>query len=157
MTKRTTKIISGTLGIGVLIALGVAYYMFNLPHRDVQAAQIDFRLSSTEIVNQYLADAPSANDKYLQEGGDSKILAITGKIFSIREDLNHQKVVLLKNAKEHAGVSCTFTKVAGVRVENLDIGQTITVKGVIRSGAGYDEDLGLYEDVILEKCDVIEE
>ncbi len=156
MIKRTTKIISGTLGIGVLVALGIAYYMFNLPHRDVQAAQIDFRLSSTEIVNQYLADAPSANDKYLQEEGDSKILAVTGKIFSIREDLNQQKVVLLKEATEHAGVSCTFTEATGKKVENLDIGHTITVKGVIRSGAGFDEDLDLYEDVIMEKCDVIE-
>jgi hypothetical protein len=34
-------------------------------------------------------------------------------------------------------------------------GEVITVKGVIRSGAGYDPDLDLYEDVIMEKCNVI--
>jgi hypothetical protein len=39
--------------------------------------------------------------------------------------------------------------------EELKIGTKVSIKGVIRSGAGYDEDLDMYEDVILEKCDLI--
>ncbi len=131
--------------------------MFNMPQRDVQSAKTDFSLSSSEIVNQYLADANIANEKYLQEEGDSKILAVTGKVFAISEDLNNQKVILLKDSSEKAGVSCTFTKETNKNAENLQIGETITIKGVIRSGAGFDEDLDLYEDVIMEKCDVIRE
>ena len=63
--------------------------------------------------------------------------------------------VFIKNASENAGVSCTFTSETNDNAQNLKIGNKITIKGVIRSGAGYDEDLELYEDVILEKCDVL--
>lgn len=153
--KKTTKIISLTFGVGLVIAIAVAYYMFNMPKRDVQSAKTDFRVSSTDIVNEYLANAALANAKYLQEEGDSKILAVTGTVVSINEDLNNQKVILLKNSGDKAGVSCTFTAETNQSAEHLQIGQIVMVKGVIRSGAGFDEDLDLYEDVIMEKCDVI--
>lgn len=156
MTKRI-KIISILLGIGLLIAIAIGYYMFNLPQRDVQAAKIDFKLSSTTIVNEYLTNVDLANEKYLQEEGDSKILAVSGRIFSIGEDQNSQKVVLLKNSDDKAGVSCTFTKETSKNVTHLSIGETVTIKGVIRSGASFDEDLNLFEDVIMEKCDIINE
>lgn len=149
------KIIGGTLALGVLIILGIAYYMFNMPQRDVQAAKTDYMVSSTQIVEEYLADARKANEKYLQEEGESKILAVTGTIVSITIDLNQQKVMLLKSNNDKAGVSCTFTSKTNGNVEGLTIGDKVTVKGVIRSGAGYDNDLGLYEDVILEKCALI--
>jgi len=153
--KKTTKIISLTFGVGLVIAIAVAYYMFNMPKRDVQSAKTDFSVSSTDIVNEYLADAALANGKYLQEEGDSKILAVTGTVVSINEDLNNQKVILLKNPGDKAGVSCTFTAETNKHTENLQIGETVTVKGVIRSGAGFDVDLDFYEDVIMEKCDIV--
>ena len=64
-------------------------------------------------------------------------------------------MILLKNADDKAGVSCTFTKETEASVAGVTVGQKIKVKGVIRSGASYDEDLELYENVILEKCDLI--
>ena len=63
--------------------------------------------------------------------------------------------MLLKDLGEIAGVSCTFTPETKKNAEILKIGDKVTIKGVIRSGAGYDEDMELYEDVILEKCDVV--
>lgn len=141
--------------LGVLIGAGIGFYLFNMPHRDVQATTVDFQMNSKELVNEYLADAQSANDKYLEEEGDSKIIAVTGIVSSINEDMNGQKVVLLKEGNEDAGVSCTFTKNTNIEAEKLKPGDKITIKGVIRSGAGYDEDLEMYEDVIMDKCDVL--
>lgn len=155
MRKKTWKVVLFVLLFGILTAAGIVFYLFNMPQRDVQASKTDFRLSSEQIVDEYLADAKQANKKYLQEEGDSKILAVTGTISSIDVDQNSQKVILLKGSSAKAGVSCTFTKETNAHTEGLEIGQTITVKGVIRSGAGFDEDLDLYEDVIMEKCDVI--
>jgi hypothetical protein len=129
--------------------------MFNMPHRNVQSTSADYRLTSSEIVYEYLADRDAANQKYLSGDGDSKILEITGIIAKISEDFNGNKVVLLKMAGEPAGVSATFTPETNKNTTALSTGQTITVKGVIRSGASYDEDLELYENVILEKCDVL--
>ncbi len=140
---------------GVLIGGGIGLYMFNMPHRDVQSAHADFSLSSAELVAEYLADGNAANQKYLAANGDSKILEVTGTIAKISEDFVGNKVVLLKKSNERAGVSATFTPETNQNAEALSTGQTITLKGVIRSGATYDEDLELYENVIIEKSDVV--
>lgn len=140
------------LGVVIIIGGGVGLYMFNMPHRDVQATKSDYTLNASDIVNEYLKDPVKANEKYLDEEGESKILEITGKIASITTDFNNQKVILLKEDHSEAGVTCTFTIETNNSVENLKQGQIISVKGVIRSGASYDEDLEMYENVILEKC-----
>jgi hypothetical protein len=41
------------------------------------------------------------------------------------------------------------------QVDDSLVGKEVTVKGVIRSGAAYDEDLEMYEHVILEKCSLV--
>ena len=95
MKKKKIKIIVGVLVLLMVGVSGVAYYLFNMPHRNIQEAKTDYSISSSEIVNEYLADATLANEKYLEEEGDSKILAVTGKIFSKSEDQNNQKVILV--------------------------------------------------------------
>jgi len=140
---------------GLVIGGGIVFYLFNMPHRDVQAAAVDYEITATQLVQEYLDNAQAANNKYLQEEGESKILAVSGTVASIDEDMKQQKVVLLKNTDAKAGVSCTFTASTNVHAEKLKAGDQVKIKGVIRSGADYDEDLELYEDVIMEKCDVI--
>jgi hypothetical protein len=139
----------------LVIAGGTALYLLNMPHRDVQATSADYQISAAQLVQEYLDDSKKSNDKYLQEEGESKVLAVSGTIASINEDMNHQKVLLLREAESKAGVSCTFTTETNSNVEKLKIGQKVLIKGVIRSGAGYDQDLEMYEDVILEKCDIL--
>jgi hypothetical protein len=151
----TKKKILLTLTIGVLIVAGIALYMFNKPARDVQATKTDFSFSASTIVNEYLKDAKAANAKYLDEEGNSKVLEITGIVANISEDFNNQKVILLKNATDKAGVSATFTKETNAHTNTIKIGDEITIKGVIRSGAAYDPDLEMYENVILDKCDIV--
>ncbi len=141
--------------IGGLIGGGALLYIFNAPHRDVQAASVDFELSVGTLVNEYLLNPDLANDKYLSEEGESKIIVVNGIIADISKDLNHQIVVLLKGDEDKAGVSCTFMQSTNVNAANLSIGQKVEIKGVIRVGASYDEDLEMFEDVILEKCDLI--
>ncbi|MBD1262634.1 hypothetical protein HZY62_18705 [Maribacter polysiphoniae] len=157
MKKKKIKIIVGVLVLLLVGVSGVVYYLFNMPHRNIQEAKTDYSISSSEIVKEYLVDATIANEKYLEEEGDSKILAVTGKICTISEDQNNQKVILLKDTSDKAGVSCTFTEATNGSTKELTIGQTVTIKGVIRSGAGFDADLDMYEDVIMEKCDVVNE
>ena len=140
------------IGIGILIAGGVGYYMFHMPHRNVQATSADYQLSAKEIVEEYLINSAKANEKYLDEEGESKVLVITGKIASISTDFNDQTEILLKDGLDKAGVNCTFLPNTNIQLKE---GNQISVKGVIRSGASYDEDLEMYENVILEKCSII--
>jgi len=153
--KRVLKVIA-ILGVaGLLIGGGIGLYMFNKPHRDVQSANADYTLSTSEIVAEYLADKDAANKKYLAADGDSKILEITGVVSKISEDFNGQKVVLLAGAQAKAGVSATFTSETNSSLSNVQVDQTITIKGVIRSGASYDEDLEMYEHVLIDKSDIV--
>ena len=153
--KKIFKIALIVIGVGILIGGGVGYYMFNKPARDVQNTKTDFSYNASEIVNEYLTDAKKANDKYLDEAGNSKVLEITGIVTNISEDFNNQKVILLKATSDKAGVSCTFTSETNANTQNIKIGDQITIKGVIRSGASFDEDLEMYENVIIEKSNII--
>lgn len=146
------KIIIVTL-LAAIIGIGsIVYYIFNKPHKDVQSAKTEFSIEATAIVNEYLSNAEIANEKYLNEDGFSKILEITGTVFSISEDFNNQKVILLKSPQDKAGVSVTFTNEARSAIEAVQKGDKIKIKGIIRSGASYDKDLGFYEHVIIEKA-----
>jgi hypothetical protein len=154
--KKKVLIIIAILGVaGLLIAGGIGLYMFNKPHRDVQSADVDFTLSVSEIVSEYLTSKDAANKKYLASNGDSKILEITGVVSKISEDFSGQKVVLLKGEQVKAGVSATFTTETSSSLVDVQVDQTITIKGVIRSGASYDEDLEMYEHVVIEKSDIV--
>ena len=149
------KIILITSVAGIVFAGATGLYMFNMPHRDVQAAKADYSLTSSQLVAEYLSNSNIANAKYLSEDGDSKILELSGTVSSVSENFNGQKVVLLKENSDKAGVSASFTAETNESASGLQMGQTVTIKGVIRSGAAYDEDLELFENVILEKSDVV--
>jgi len=158
MKKKKVIRIIAVLGIaGLLTGGGIGLYMFNMPKRDVQAAQTDYTLSTSQIVSEYLSDSEAANQKYLSADGDSKILEISGELNKISENYKGQKVVLLKNAQDRAGVSATFSPESNDHLNGIQIGQVITVKGVIRSGASYDEDLELYENVVLDQSDIVKD
>jgi hypothetical protein len=152
--KKILKIVAIVIVAGIIIDGGIGLYLYYMPHRDVLATKADFSLTSKQIVTEYLADKNAANQKYLASDGDSKILEITGIVDEITEDFDGNKVVLLKAEGEQAKVSATFTPETNAKAEGVHIDSKITIKGVIRSGASYDEDLEMYENVILEKSDL---
>ncbi len=152
--SKTKKILLIIVSVSILAAIYPAYLFF-MPHRDVQKTEAFAILSSKQLVDEYLKDNAAANNKYLEKDGNSKVLIIKGSIFSVTKDQNNQTVILLKDTDEKAGVSCTFLPVAEKRIKNLKVGDKIKVKGFITLGASYDEDLEMYEDVILLNCDIV--
>jgi hypothetical protein len=156
MKKNKLFRIAAIIGVsGLLIGGGIGLYMFNKPHRDVQGARTDYTLTASQLVSEYLEDNVAANQKYLSADGDSKVLEIAGEVWRISENFNGQKVVLLKGRQDKAGVSATFTSETNKNLDGIQPGQMVRIKGVIRSGASFDEDLGLYENVILDKSDIV--
>jgi len=141
--------------IGVLIGGSYAAYIYFMPHRDVQNIEAFVEIEASQLVDEYLTDVISANEKYLDSEGESKVIIVKGVIKSIDTDQNNQIVALLKSNNDELGVSCTFTAESNQNASSLKVGDNLKVKGVVRSGAEYDEDLELYEDAIIEKCDVV--
>lgn len=126
-----------------------------MPHRDVQKSPTDYKVTASGLASEFLADINVANQKYLAADGDSKVLEVTGTVARISENFNDEKVVLLKSDSDKAGVSCTFMHETNNRVNGLETGDVVTIKGVIRSGAHYDEDLDMYVNVIVHESDII--
>tara|TARA_R110002073_G_scaffold4213_1_gene27919 strand:- start:56256 stop:56714 length:459 start_codon:yes stop_codon:yes gene_type:complete len=150
MKSKLVKIIVALVVIG-LIYVG---YMWFMPHRDIQSTKAFKTIGATALVNEFLTDKESANQLYLDTEGESKVLIVSGTIAAISTDQLGQQVILLKDSDEKMGVSCTFTLETNAQTSNLAQGSNIRVKGVLRSGAEYDEDLVLTENVILEKCSI---
>lgn len=153
MKKKTKIILLSLLFLG-LIGGGYVYYLWNMPHLDVQAQKADYFISAGDLVNEYLTNEKKANTKYLGEDGESKIIVISGTINNIDTDMNNQKVILLKDDNAKAGVNCTFMLSTNNNVSALKVGDKANIKGIIRSGASYDTDMEIYENVVLEKCDI---
>jgi hypothetical protein len=140
----------------LILAGGItAYVIYNMPHRDVQATNIDFETTSYDIVEEFLSDYNLANSKYLDENGESKIILVEGIVKEKYKDKKDQVVIVLGKKNDYANVSCTFMESTNKNTNDVEVGSLIKIKGVIRSGASFDEDMELYEDVIIEKCNII--
>lgn len=153
--KKTLRILAILVIAGVLVGGGIGLYMFFMPQRDIQKLPVDHQVTASELTAEFLDDIGNANNKYLAADGESKILEVTGRVARISENFNGEKVVLLKGENDNAGVSCTFMHETNNRVNGLETGDVVTIKGVIRSGAYYDEDLDMYVNVTVEKSDLI--
>jgi hypothetical protein len=130
--------------------------MYFMPARDIQRSATDYKVTASGLVSEFFSDIDKANRKYLSEDGESKILEVTGKIARISENFAGEKVVLLRDDFDKAGVSITFMEETNHRVNGLEPGDIVTIKGVIRSGAYYDEDLDMFVNVTIEKSDIID-
>lgn len=149
------KIIIVVALIALSVIVYVAYLWF-MPHRDVQSTKADAEVTASALVDEFLTDAGVANAKYLDAEGESKVLIISGEVAKIDTDQLGQKVLLLKsNPSDKLGVSCTFTVETNSQVSGVKIGDQIKIKGVIRSGAEYDEDLDLIINAVVEKSSIV--
>jgi len=155
MKKSTTLRIVYLIIAGVAITGGISLYLFNMPDRDIAGSESDFNLTADALVNEYLANSHAANAKYLDDEGESSIITISGPLAEISEDFNGQTVLLLKSPSAKAGISATLNEESLSKISDFNKGQIYRLKGVIRSGASFDADLEMYENVILEKCEII--
>ncbi|MBL4667738.1 MAG: hypothetical protein JKY30_00550 [Flavobacteriales bacterium] len=156
MNKKTIKKITLGIGIFVLLVGGYVASQYFMPHRDVQNVEAFLEIEASQLVDEYLTDVNAANEKYLDSEGESKVIIVKGVVKSIDTDQNNQIVATLESNNPELGVSCTFTAESNKNANTLKIGERLKVKGVVRSGAEYDEDLELYEDAIIEKCDIVD-
>lgn len=142
--------------IAIFAVLGGSYglYLYFMPHRDVQSVEAFTTITAGDLVAEYLKDNAAANAKYLADDGDSKVIIVTGNVFSKEKDQKNQWVIILKDQNQPVGVSCTFMNSTDKNAENLKKGQKVKIKGVLRSGVDEDSEM-LGEDVIIENCDVV--
>jgi len=155
MKKKSLKRIGIILFIGIVIAGSVGAYMWFKPHRDVQSTNAFTTLTAKQLTDEFTADAAKTNAKYLASDGNSKVLIIEGRVSSINENQNGDKVIILKAEEDKVGVSAGFTKETNANVSSVKVGDIIKIKGAITAGNRYDADLDLYEHAILMQSDIV--
>ncbi len=137
----------------LLVASGLVYNLWNMPHLDVQAAPVFEELTANAFVDSSLINKAAFLDKYMENNGESKVIVLKGSVQSVKQNLQGNSVIMLSGKDKEVGVQCVLLK--DESVNSIKIGESVSVKGIVRSGAEYDEDLDLYEDAILDKCSII--
>ncbi len=129
MNKKIIKIVAFIGLFGAMYAL----YLFNMPHRNAKDIKSEFTIGASELALQFIENSILANETYLSEDGDSKVGIISGTIFEIGEDVKGELYAIVRDVNSVVGVQCSFQL-----NEVLEIGDIVSVKGVIRSGAEFD-------------------
>lgn len=117
---RTMKriLIAGVFGL--LLAGGIAFYLYNKPHRDVASEKPAFTLTADQLFDEYEVDETAANAKYLDQ-----TVEVTGTIAEVgTNDAGQNLVILSAENAMIGGISATFQE----KTENLSEGQSVSVK-----------------------------
>lgn len=155
MKKKTIKRIGAGVLVIIIIAGSIGAYMWFKPHRDVQATKAFAEMKSSELLQEFSADANAANAKYLSRDGNSKVLVVEGRVSKISANQSGEAVIVLKDEGAKVGVSGTFTLKTSPNTAGIKVGDIIKIKGAITTGNSYDADLDLYEHAVLVQCDII--
>ncbi len=134
--KKWIKISLLLIAIGVTVVAGAIYYMFNMPHRDVENEKPALITTAPALYTAFSQDETAAfmkyNNKVVQVSG--KIVELTGNIYNINITLNDVM----------APVSIVIDSLSIVKnmplAKSLKLGDLVIVKGQLD---GYDMIMGV--------------
>lgn len=138
-----------TLGILVIILLGLATYMYreynrtNTLSEDVSA---DYKLNATDLIKEFENDLNKTSQKYV-----GKIIEVDGSMLDIEDDHSGNFILILGNDSILSKIRCSMDSTVNIeQLKSHTKNQKITVKGIC---SGYNpDDMGLGADVLLNKC-----
>lgn len=124
----------------LLIALcaggGVAYYLWNKPHENMNSAKADITIEAAQLFNDFNADQTAADAKYLD-----KTIAIRGTVKEVNKDEGGVKVIL--ETGNDFSVVCTLDGLSQHARTDFSVGEQVIMKGKCT---------GLNLDVQMERC-----
>lgn len=135
-----------------ILSLGVGLNIYFEPHRDVKTAPVFDEFDVDDFTTEFLDDQKKAQEKYLSEDGDSKIVEISGTISDIDTNLRGDIVIELRGTKKEAGARFTLMEDQKEKASKLKIGDKTKITGVVSAGAEFDKDFNRYLDAILEQA-----
>ncbi len=118
--KRWIKIILVIAAIGIVAAGGLAYWIFNKPHRDVSREK-GVLLTAQKLYDAFRTNEVAANKLYLD-----KTIELTGEVAEVTKNQDANIVVNFKTTDPLFVINCTFKTDPGA----LAPGANITFKGI---------------------------
>lgn len=92
------------LVIGLLAGGGIALYMFNKPHKNIEETKADVSLPAQELVQHFIDNEDEANILYL-----NKVIEVSGTLVSI--DYNSSGKGMITLVQQEDGLSAAFDSV----------------------------------------------
>lgn len=114
------KIIIGFV-ILFLIAIIIGIKTYNKPHTDVAKTAANFKLSSNDLLDEFILDETSADKKFA-----NKIVEITGVVQNV-STAKGKGIITLKG--QEANVVCQLNESENKNLFQLKKGQNIVIKG----------------------------
>ena len=135
-----------------IIGLAFAYYLYNKPHKNIADANPDQVTTANKLYEEYTADENASNAKYLD-----KVIELTGNVQNLNLENKLEPNVVLMAAEGEGTVTCGFKPEMLDKINKLEAGTTIKIKGQCKGMLGNAElDLLASPDVVLTNCTIIE-
>lgn len=126
----------------ILAGLAVGYFMWNKPHKNINAAA-GIKITAAELYQSFITDSATANSKYID-----KVLEVTGIVKNTSINQQQQPVVSLQTTSGEAAVNCTLEQ----KEVEIKEGEQVRIKGICTGIGEGDADLGIMGDVYLIRC-----
>lgn len=130
------KIIAAIIIILVII---VGLYQYNRKVPSLESINADYSLSSNELYDAFENDEKQALTLY-----ENKVIDVSGKVLSIKEEGVTSVIVIESENAMIGGINCSFNE----KINNIQEGQVLTIRGRCQ---------GFLMDVILNNCIIINE
>ncbi|HCE53971.1 MAG: OB-fold protein [Lutibacter sp.] len=136
MKTRNFKILLIVLVL-IIISLFFIINLYNKPFIDIKKSNPELEVTAQEILDDYLADEYSANEKYVDN-----LIQIKGEIAEISFDKG-VSIITLKDRSGFSSIICHMLPEANLNVLKLKKGSQITIKGVCT---------GYLFDIMMVRC-----
>ncbi len=134
--KKWMKILLILAVTGVVVGAGGVYYVFNMPHRDVENEKPAWITTAPALYRLFSRDEAAASKKY-----NNKVVQVSGKIVELTGDIYHINITL---NEAMAPVSIVIDSLSIIKnvpfAKRLKLGDVVTVKGQLD---GYDMIMGV--------------
>ncbi len=134
--KRWMKILLILVVVGVVAGAGGVYYVFNMPHRDVENEKPALITTASALYHLFSRDEVVASKKY-----NNKVVQVSGKIVELTGGTYHINITL---NDVMAPVSIVIDSLSIVKnrsfATTMKLGDVVTVKGQLD---GYDMIMGV--------------
>ena len=142
MVKKFKRYILLTFIAIVAIAVIIIYQIWNNPHQNIKDA-FAVKTTANALYNSLTNDSANKKSIFI-----NKVVSVSGEVKQVSENQQNQQIILLKTNIPDGSVNCTMEENAN----DINVGDTILLKGVCSGYIGGDVDMGLPGDVFLIRC-----
>ena len=125
------------IGVITLVSFWALHYIDKSPDKITADTHVEVKISSTDLLASFIEDESKANSDFVE-----RVIEVKGVVKEVTF-LNNRYTVLLQGQGEYACLICDMDKDEINQINEVGIGDTITLKGVCK---------GFLMDAILLNC-----